>query len=266
ALAGALVAMGVPLALLTVVHQAWVAFVILLVQGAGIVVVDVLVLTLLQRSLRPALIGRVLGVMSSLEVGSTLVGSLLAPLLVSTVNLRAALVVLGLGPAVIALIALPRLRGLARNADRRRRALAPTVELLAGLGVFAGVDRPSLELLAASSVSEHAVAGTTVVREGAPASDFYVVRSGTLDVVSSGEGGTAPVMVNTLGGGDHFGEIGLIEAIPRTASVVARTDSELIRVSGGDLLDVLNRSPAMASTLFDGVAGRLARTHPSYRP
>jgi CRP-like cAMP-binding protein len=91
-----------------------------------------------------------------------------------------------------------------------------------------------------------------------------VVRSGTLAVLSAGERGGPPARVNTLGPGDYFGEIGLLERIPRTATVQATDDSVVARLAGEDFLGILNQVPSTSGTLLDGVVGRLARTHPSH--
>jgi CRP-like cAMP-binding protein len=102
------------------------------------------------------------------------------------------------------------------------------------------------------------------VREGEPAEDFFVVRSGTLEVSSTGEGASAPAVVNTLGAGDYFGEIGLLEHIVRTASVTATTRCDLYRIPGEVFLDSVTQSPATSAALVEGMTGSLARTHPSY--
>jgi CRP-like cAMP-binding protein len=104
-----------------------------------------------------------------------------------------------------------------------------------------------------------------VVTEGEQADAFYVVRSGSLAVLSAGERGGEPARVNTLGPGDYFGEIGLLERIPRTATVRAESDAAVWRLAGDDFLGILNQVPSTSGTLLDGVVGRLARTHPSHR-
>jgi CRP-like cAMP-binding protein len=118
----------------------------------------------------------------------------------------------------------------------------------------------------AATLQERPVpAGTVVVAEGEEADAFYVVRSGNLAVLSAGERGGPPVRVNTLEAGDYFGEIGLLERIPRTATVQATEDSVVERLAGEDFLGILNQAPSTSGTLLDGVVGRLARTHPSHR-
>jgi CRP-like cAMP-binding protein len=61
---------------------------------------------------------------------------------------------------------------------------------------------------------------------------------------------------------DLFGEIGLLRRIPRTATVTATADSELLRVDGSVFVDVALGGVAPADPLVRGVRHRLARTHP----
>ncbi|MFN2488651.1 MAG: cyclic nucleotide-binding domain-containing protein [Actinomycetota bacterium] len=65
------------------------------------------------------------------------------------------------------------------------------------------------------------------------------------------------------GEGDYFGEIGLLERIPRTATVRAVTDCKLYRITGKDFLATVNELPVISGALLGGLMTRLTRTHPS---
>jgi CRP-like cAMP-binding protein/predicted MFS family arabinose efflux permease len=260
-----LLAFSLPLISLAVIRRPALAYAVMAVEGAGNIVFDVLAITMLQRVVRHELLGRVFGVLDSLAVAGILAGSLLVPVVVAAAGVRWALVVAGGTMLACAAVALPRLRGLDRRAEATRRELAPRVALLEGLRVFDGAPRQALETLAAAMEERAVPAGAVVVAEGEKADAFYVVRSGALAVLSAGERGGPPTRVNTLGPGDYFGEIGLLERIPRTATVQATDDSVVERLAGEDFLSILNQAPATSGTLLDGVVGRLARTHPSHR-
>ena len=264
-LVGVMLAFSLPLAALALIRRPAVAYAVMAVEGAGNIVFDVLAITMLQRVVRQEVLGRVFGVLDSLAVAGILAGSLVAPAAVAAVGLRGALVAAGGTMLLLTGLAVPRLRGLDRRAEAARRELAPRVELLERLGLFEGAPGQALEALAAALEEQRVPAGTPVVREGEEADAFFVVRSGTLEVLSSGERGGAPVVVDTMTAGDYFGEIGLLERIPRTATVQAVTDCVLERLAGEDFLGVVNQAPSASGTLLDGVVGRLARTHPSHR-
>jgi CRP-like cAMP-binding protein len=260
-----MLAFSLPLVALAVIRRPAVAYAVMAVEGAGNIVFDVLAITMLQRVVRQELLGRVFGVLDSLAVAGMLAGSLLVPAVVAAVGLRWALVVAGGTLLLLTVATVPRLRGLDRRAEATRRDLAPKVGLLEGLGVFEGAPRQALESLAAAMEEQAVPAGTPVITEGEEADAFYVVRSGTLAVLSAGERGGQPVRVNSLGPGDYFGEIGLLERVPRTATVQAETASVVERLAGEDFLGIVNQAPSTSGTLLDGVVGRLARTHPSYQ-
>ncbi|MDQ3645376.1 MAG: MFS transporter [Actinomycetota bacterium] len=265
-LAVAVVALGIPLALLSIVTDPVVAYLLMTVEGAGSIVLEVVAITMLQRSVAQEVTGRVFGVLDSVLVAAILAGSVLAPIMVGAFGLRVTLVAAGALLPLSALLMTSNLGRLDARARTRRDELAPLVEMLESLGVFDGAPRQSLEMIAGSLHQEHVAAGSTIVREGEPADDFYVVRSGTLEVLAAGEAAGPAVKVNTLGPNDYFGEIGLLEGVPRTATVRAETDCDLYRIDGTTFLDVINQSPSMSGTLLDGIVGRLARTHPSHEP
>lgn len=259
----ATVLFGAPVAGLAFIRQPWMAYGAMAVAGAGTIILEVVAITLLQRSLTRDVVARVFGVLESLAVGGILVGSLVAPILVGLVGLPAALVLAGSLLPGVGLAAAPTLKKLNKRAIERMLELAPRVRLLSGLGMFQGASRQALESIAASVDEELVQPGGIVIAEGDPAGDFYVVRKGTLDVFSRGESEDA-ARVNVLSEGDYFGEIGLLQRIPRTATVKASSECVLYRIKGEDFLNTMNKSPSSSGTLLDGVVGRLARTHPSY--
>lgn len=88
-------------------------------------------------------------------------------------------------------------------------------------------------------------AGATIIREGDPGDNFYIVESGTADVFKNGVEGT----VKTYTKGDYFGELALLNDQPRAASVVARTkvkvaslDKEGFQRLLGPVVDIMRRN------------------------
>jgi MFS family permease len=236
-----------------VITRPAVACAVLLAVGVGIVVFEVLSITLVQRLSRLDLLGRVFGIENMAVNGGKLAGSLLAPLLVTALSLEAALFVAALLVAISALIALPGLMRVARSTLARRRTLEPTVQVLARLALFDGASEPALERLALNVHPTTVESGTDVIHQGEPADQFYIIRAGTFDVVKDGVYGA------TIGTDDWFGEIGLLRRTPRTATVTAATGAELWEIPGNEFLATINESALLPSALLEGMTARLAQ-------
>jgi predicted MFS family arabinose efflux permease len=252
-----------PTLLFLVVDEPAAAFVIQCVRGAATLVVDVLAVTALQRSLPHDVLGRVFGAFNALMLLAILIGSSLVPVVIHTLGLDALLWASGLGVPALCLLGAPRLRRMDREAGVRRTVLAPKVDLLTRCDLFASVGEGALDQLAGASEFVDVAAGAVLVREGDPADVLYVIESGVFAATARGAGGEVPLQ--DMGAGGYFGEIGLLERMPRTATVTALTQGRVLRVDGEAFLDALTQYRPSAA-LRDGAALRLARTHPGRRP
>jgi CRP-like cAMP-binding protein len=94
-------------------------------------------------------------------------------------------------------------------------------------------------------------AGDEIVRQGDAATEMFVIRSGTVEIQRSGE------VVACLGPGEFFGEMSLLESLPRDADAVARTDVELLVITQGGLLVRLRRDPTFALEMLHRLSGRV---------
>jgi hypothetical protein len=262
-LVAATILTALPMLALTVVSSPALAYTLLLLEGAGFIVGDIVSTTMLQRLLPPEVLGRVFGIMDSLMVSGILVGSVIAPTVVEVGGLDAGLIV-GSGLMIAAGLALlPRAREIDRRTAERFAEIEPRVELLESAGLFEAANRQTLEALVGAAHEERVAAGTVVIREGDEADDLYVVMNGRLDVRSAGEAGGREERLRELGPRDYFGEIGLLERIPRTATVTAIEECVLLRISGEDFLRAANEGPGVSGTVRAALTGRLALTHPS---
>jgi len=93
--------------------------------------------------------------------------------------------------------------------------------------------------------------GRVVMRQGDLGQEFAVVVSGSLDVVKD------DVAVASLGPGDYFGELALLETIPRTASVVATSDVVLEVIDRRGFNTLLDDLPSLSRSMVKGMAHRL---------
>lgn len=254
-----------PTALLVVVHSPTLAFIIEVVRGGATLIVDALALTALQRSLAPDLIARVFGVFFALVLGAISLGSVLIPQLLRAFGLDTTLLLVAFGISGLVILAYPWVVGIDRTAAARLAELQPRILALEGLGIFAAASRSVVERLAgaATEVVESTV-GQHIVTEGAPADAIYVLLDGEVEVRARGEAKRTR-RLRTMTAPSYFGEIGVIEHIPRTATVRTLTPARLLRIDGDEFLAALTEASPSAA-LVDGLSGRLARTHPSYRP
>jgi predicted MFS family arabinose efflux permease len=243
---------SIPLAVLAFIEGPVLACGVLVAVGVGVVVFEVLSITLMQRLSRIDLLGRVFGIENMAVNAGKLVGATLAPVLVAAFSLSDALIVAALVVALSAIVAAPGLRQVARTTLARRRALEPRVHTLAKLDLFDGASQPALERVAASVRPRTIGAGTTVLHQGDAPDNLYVIRTGTFAVVKDG------AHVATIGADDWFGEIGLLRQTPRTATVVATSSSEVWEIPGGDFLATIDESALPPTALLDGMTARLA--------
>jgi hypothetical protein len=195
--------------------------------------------------------------MTLISIG-TATGTLLAPLLVGWWGLEPTLVVAGLVPVALAALAVGRLAGLDAVVARGRRELAPRVRLLEELRLFEGAGRPAIERVAAAVEERRVPAGTVVLRQGDPADDLFVLVEGELGVEHEDDGVVRHI--NDMAAPDYLGEIGLVERIPRTATVTTTTEALLWRVPGPVFLDAVSAGPELAPLLVGGMRTRLTRT------
>jgi CRP-like cAMP-binding protein/predicted MFS family arabinose efflux permease len=253
-----------PTALLVAVHSPGLAFALQVIRGAGTLVVDVLAITALQRAVPEDVIARVFGVFFALILGAISLGTIITPPIVNGPGLHTALYIMGFVPFAIGLLGYPSLVRIDRASAAKLAELEPRIAFLEQLGIFASANRAVLERLAAAATVVRFQAGDAVVREGDQADALYAIVSGSVDVRSRGEG-EEERHIRVMEPGQYFGEIGLLEHIPRTATVTARDELELYRIEGDAFMDALATATAGAS-LLSGARLRLARTHPSLQP
>jgi MFS family permease len=252
AFAAGVLAWGVGVALLGLTSTTVVALVLLAGVGVGNTVVDVAAVTLLQRSADDAVLGRVFGVLETVLLSALGLGSILAPLAIDAFGIRASLVGTGLVLPVVVLVFWRSIVAL----DRPDPEVAERTALLRAHPIFRPLAEATLEQLARALEPETAAAGAEVVRQGAAGDRVYVVASGELAVEVDGRPGAA------LGPGDVFGEIALLRDVPRTATVRAASDAELLTLGRDEFLAAVTGHPGSAAEADVVVATRLAALRP----
>src|SRR5690242_9687888 len=126
----------------------------------------------------------------------------------------------------------------------RRRALE---NHLRGVPMFADLSSEFIEHLKESVELRRFAPGQNIVQQGDPADSFYLVRIGFVKVSESYPGGE--MVLAYLSRGDYFGEIGLLGGGVRTAKCTALDHVEVVRVSGNDFRDMVERFPSVRAGL-----------------
>ncbi|MGN6166940.1 MAG: cyclic nucleotide-binding domain-containing protein, partial [Solirubrobacteraceae bacterium] len=116
--------------------------------------------------------------------------------------------------------------------------------------------------LAAVATEVRFASGVEIIHEGDPADALYVLVEGEVEVSARGEEGGPERFLRTMSAPTYFGEIGVLQHVPRTATVRATWPCRCERIAGADLLEALNSTPPSVS-LMENARSRLALTHPS---
>lgn len=138
----------------------------------------------------------------------------------------------------------------------------PSVEEVAGLGLFASLRAEEHAALAAMAVRESFPAGSTVFAEGDPPGDLYFVLEGRVTLCQRVTG-RADTCFLSLRHGELLGWSALLRR-PRVATARVVVASELLRFPASDLLELCERDPAVGYCVmrhaFEELADRLSDT------
>jgi CRP/FNR family transcriptional regulator, cyclic AMP receptor protein len=135
-----------------------------------------------------------------------------------------------------------------------------SVELLAGVPLFSELSRDELERISRVSVARSFPAGVRVFHEGDHSDACYLVRKGDLRVTREHSDGRA-IALATLGPGDLFGELAMLDGEARSASVETLTDSELLALPAADVRRLLADHPEISVKLIAALTKRLRETN-----
>ena len=122
---------------------------------------------------------------------------------------------------------------------------------LAQVPLFSTCSRKDLQKLGKASDEIEVKQGKVLVEEGKPGHEFFLIEDGTAEVRRNNR------KVATLGRGQFFGELSLLDRGPRSATVIANSDMTLVVLGQREFLGVIDEVPAMAHKLLAALAGRL---------
>ena len=125
------------------------------------------------------------------------------------------------------------------------------MEALKRAPLFAGLSRKQLVELAKVAEDVDFGAGTTLCRQGERGHEFFVIMEGEAEVTQNGK------RIATCRPGEFFGEIALIEQVPRTATVTATTPIRFFVINSQSFFSLLDEQPAIERKVLRSLARRL---------
>ena len=130
--------------------------------------------------------------------------------------------------------------------------------LLGQVDLFLGLERVTLAKLAAHLEPLFYSSGSVIFRQAEPGDAFYLVATGSVGVYSTGRSSAAETRLKTLHAGEPFGEMALLTNSPRTATIKAETDCEVLRLDRSSFLDLVREQPSVALSIAATLSRRLA--------
>jgi CRP/FNR family cyclic AMP-dependent transcriptional regulator len=123
------------------------------------------------------------------------------------------------------------------------------VGLLSGIEIFELLQEKDREVLASVVDSTKLAEGETLFHAGDPGESLFIVRSGSIELFIKDTAGQK-IVLTVAEEGDLFGELSLLDSGPRTATAVARSDSELLVLDRDDLLLLFQKRPDAALNML----------------
>jgi CRP/FNR family transcriptional regulator, cyclic AMP receptor protein len=131
------------------------------------------------------------------------------------------------------------------------RSRDPKLERLSKVQLFSGCSKRELARISALTNEIEVPAGTVVIRRGDLGREFFVIAEGTARAAIPGRKST------TMRAGEGFGELALLDAAPRSATVTAETDMRLVVLNAREFATLMDDLPSVRRKVFAAVAERI---------
>jgi len=136
--------------------------------------------------------------------------------------------------------------------SRKNKAADESLEFMKNTPVFEDLSNREIKIIRSLCHVRHYKKDEHVFREGEPGVGMYIIMEGSVEIYRSDEDYYREYAV--LEQGDFFGEIALLDDLPRTASARARSYSVLLGFYRPDLLSLLSRKSSLAGTVILNIA------------
>jgi CRP-like cAMP-binding protein len=132
------------------------------------------------------------------------------------------------------------------------------ISLLQKVPVFAGLAEDVVTALAEAGRQERVEAGTVIVEQGMPGREMFIVVEGEVEVVKKCRS-SKQLTLAKLATGEFFGEMSIIQCMPRSATVTAIKPSRVLVLTNADILKLFHKRPEQFSILILNIARDLCR-------
>lgn len=129
-------------------------------------------------------------------------------------------------------------------------------EALAAVSLFSRLTRKDLGRIGRTVVERKYKTGETIVKEGEQAVAFFMITKGKVEAIS-GAGTKKSIVLSTMGAAEVFGELALLDGMPRSLTVKAVADTECLVLSRWDFVAELRTNPHIAVAMLPILSKRL---------
>jgi CRP-like cAMP-binding protein len=135
----------------------------------------------------------------------------------------------------------------------------PRIDMLRNVSFFAGLSDRELNSLAACLGKRTFARGVIIFHKGSPGRTLYIIESGKVRIFALSESGRE-ISVNIYGPGDVFGELALLDSLPRSAGAMVVEKATVRTLHRDDFLWHLEEHPRMARSIIEVLSARLRYT------
>jgi CRP/FNR family transcriptional regulator, cyclic AMP receptor protein len=130
------------------------------------------------------------------------------------------------------------------------------LRFLQGLPLFEGTSRVGMAALSRAGGWRQVPKGSFLFFQSDPAEDVFVLRRGAVSILLEDPGGRE-LLINEIGPGECFGEVGVLTGLPRSTSAQALADSEVLVIPRYAFLAAVDQEPFLVRRLLEMTAQRL---------
>ena len=134
---------------------------------------------------------------------------------------------------------------------------------LARVPLFRGLDDATIDDILSCMQARRYAAGELICRQGEPSDSLFLLRSGVAKAFVLR--GSSATTIARLRPGDVIGEVGVVTNLPRSASVIARSDVTVFQLGRDDVASLLARHPRLLANITQVIGGRLAKMNADLR-